>query len=81
MMYQVYILYSSKLDKYYVGFTVDIDHRLVQHNARISTFTSRGIPWVLVHCFEVATEKEARQLEKTIKGRGIKRYLTDKGIK
>jgi putative endonuclease len=80
MPYYVYILYSPKLNKYYVGFTVEVSHRLEQHNSGISTFTSRGIPWDLVHTFETETIEEAKVLEKSIKGRGIKRYLADKSI-
>jgi putative endonuclease len=31
-MHFVYILYSSKHDKYYVGQTDDVERRLVKHN-------------------------------------------------
>jgi hypothetical protein len=34
----------------------------------------------LKYSFDVDTAEEARKLEKTIKGRGIMRYLADKGI-
>jgi putative endonuclease len=80
MKYYVYIIFSSKLNKYYTGFTENFDIRLAQHNSGISTFTSKGIPWELVHVFEVISIKEARILEKEIKGRGAKRFLEDKNI-
>ena len=30
-MYYIYIIYSTKLDRYYVGYTADINKRLVDH--------------------------------------------------
>jgi putative endonuclease len=80
MQYCVYIIFSEKLNKFYVGFTIDIDNRVIQHNQGISTFTARGIPWKLVHTFFVNDINEARLLEKKIKGRGIKRFLNDNNI-
>jgi putative endonuclease len=80
MKYFVYIIFSSKLNKYYSGFTENLDVRIVQHNSGISTFTSKGIPWELIYSFEVNSISEARILEKEIKGRGAKRFLQDKRI-
>ncbi len=80
MIHFVYIIRSEKLGKYYVGFTIDAATRLNQHNSGISTFTSRGIPWRLIHFFEMESIEKARVLEKEIKGRGIERYLKDKKI-
>jgi putative endonuclease len=80
MKHYVYIIFSIKLNKYYVGFTVDVHNRLNQHNSGISTFTSRGIPWELIYAFETESIEKARVLEREIKGRGIARYLKDKNI-
>jgi putative endonuclease len=80
MKYFVYIIFSSKLNKYYTGFTENLEVRLEQHNSGISTFTAKGIPWVMVYNLEVNSANEARQLEKIIKGRGAKRFLIDKNI-
>jgi putative endonuclease len=80
MKYFVYIIFSSKLNKYYTGFTENLEVRIAQHNSGISTFTSKGIPWELIHSFEVNSINEARILEKEIKGRGAKRFLEDKNI-
>ncbi|PZV82882.1 GIY-YIG catalytic domain-containing protein [Algoriphagus aquaeductus] len=44
----VYILYSKKIDKYYVGACTDLDRRLYEHNLGHSKFTSTGVPWGLV---------------------------------
>ena len=42
-----YILFSEKLNKYYIGACIDMDRRLYEHNIGHSKFTSTGIPWVL----------------------------------
>ncbi|MBK8952823.1 MAG: GIY-YIG nuclease family protein [Chitinophagaceae bacterium] len=31
-MFYVYILYSEKCDRYYVGFSADVHARLIRHN-------------------------------------------------
>jgi putative endonuclease len=54
MPFFVYVLYSSKLEKYYVGSTNDIEDRLYRHNSGQSTFTKTGIPWVLIHTEETS---------------------------
>jgi putative endonuclease len=48
MEYGAYILFSEKLGKYYVGFTADINKRLLHHNASQDRFSKKGVPWVLV---------------------------------
>jgi len=80
MKYYVYIIFSEKLNKYYTGFTENIETRVDQHNNGISKFTSRGIPWILVFYFEVDSVQKARTLEREIKGRGAKRFLEDKKV-
>ena len=47
-MFYLYILYSSKLDRFYVGHTENIELRLIQHNNGISAFTSKANDWTLV---------------------------------
>ena len=51
-MYVLYILYSERLDHYYVGYTNDIERRLSEHNRRKGKYTDRGIPWELVYTEE-----------------------------
>ena len=77
MNYTVYILWSNKIQRYYVGSTNDIEDRIERHNRREGNYTKRGSPWELIwkqSCFD---RKEAVQLELKIKKRGIKRYLLD----
>ncbi len=79
-MFYVYILHSSSLEKYYVGSTEDVNHRLQQHNSGKGSFTKKGIPWLLIISFECITRSESVQLEMKIKKRGAKRYLQDHNL-
>jgi putative endonuclease len=66
-MFSVYIIYSHKLDKYYVGYSADVDDRLRKHNRKSKGFSSLGAPWILLYteCFD--TKKEAMIREKQLK--------------
>ena len=71
----VYILYSEKRSRYYVGQTADIDKRLKRHNLGVVPSTKSGAPWKLVLQIEVLSRSEAVVLERRIKKRGAKRYI------
>jgi putative endonuclease len=75
MGYIVYILYSKKRSRYYVGQTGDIKKRIKRHNKGYVPSTKSGLPWDLVLTFKVENRSEAMTLEKKIKKRGIKRFL------
>lgn len=66
-MFYVDVLYSTKLNKRYVGSDDDIPTRLRQHNAGRSRFTSGSIPWTLVHSESFNTRSEARKRERFLK--------------
>ena len=74
---KVYILFSEKSSRYYVGQTADIDKRLKRHNQGLVRSTKGSIPWKLVLQLEVTNRSEALVLERKIKKRGAKRYLKD----
>ena len=69
MKYYIYILHSVKHDKFYIGYTTDINKRLTRHNTTpFKTFTSKYRPWEIYALFEVGKEKAiAIKLEKYIK--------------
>ncbi len=53
MSYFVYILYSEKIDKYYVGKTENPKVRLEFHNSDLNRiWTKRGQPWEIVKLIE-----------------------------
>jgi putative endonuclease len=66
-MYFVYIIYSQKLDKYYIGFTADIEDRIVKHNRNSKGFTNSGKPWILVYSESFESKNEAMGREKQLK--------------
>ena len=76
----VYILYSAKLNKYYIGFTMHLDRRLEEHNRGKTVFTRSGIPWELIYQKSFSTRPEAVRFEKSIKKRGAGRFLKDHDI-
>ena len=80
MGFVVYILFNESLQKYYVGQTADIERRIHDHNSGKANFTSKGIPWQLVHYFPCINRSEATKVETSIKKRGIQRYLEDRNI-
>jgi putative endonuclease len=67
MDYFVYILYSQRLDRYYVGQTNDLTERIRRHNRGIEKYTSAGIPWELVFYDRVSTRGEAMKRERKLK--------------
>ena len=74
-MYFVYVLFSTKLNKRYIGSTSNIDKRLRQHNAGKSRFKKGGIPWELIYKESFLTLSEARKRELFIKSGSGRKYL------
>ena len=66
-MYQVYILYSEKGKRYYIGQTQDVEARLHRHNSGYEKSTSPYRPYNLVCKMEKPTRSEAMKLEKKLK--------------
>ena len=76
-MFIVYILYSKSFDRYYVGYTNDLERRISEHNRKKGKFTDAGIPWVIVHIESYCTKTEAMEREKYIKSKKSRNYLID----
>ena len=53
-LFYIYILYSTRSDKYYVGLTSDINRRLEEHNnpSVFNKYSAKHIPWELKVSFE-----------------------------
>jgi putative endonuclease len=66
-MFTVYIIYSGKIDKYYIGFSADIAERLLKHNRSVRGFSSTGKPWSLVYTEHFRVKKNAMEREKQLK--------------
>jgi putative endonuclease len=76
MEYYVYILYSEKCDRYYVGHSDNVERRLVEHNSgRGGKYTSRCKQWELMYTetYESNTLAVNRELE--IKNKKNRKYI------
>ena len=73
----IYILYSEKIDKYYVGSTDDLEWRLERHNMGWGKYTKRGIPWGLVYSEKYKTKTEALKREREIKKKKSRKYIEE----
>ena len=76
-MHWVYILYSERLDRYYIGETIDLNNRLNEHNTGFykNSFTSKTNDWTLfvnIACDDVF---QAKKIEKHIKKMKSKTYI------
>ncbi|MBT0607493.1 GIY-YIG nuclease family protein [Aequorivita echinoideorum] len=67
MHYFVYILYSSKLDRYYIGSTENIDTRLREHLWNHRGFTAKAKDWTLKYSETFLGKNEAIKREFQIK--------------
>ena len=70
-----YILFSEKLNKYYVGACTDLERRLYEHNIGHSKYTNTGMPWVLVYKENFETLLLAKQRESKIKKMKSRKYI------
>lgn len=66
-MYDVYILYSITVDRYYVGMSSDFDNALNRHNSGKNKHTKTGAPWNPVYREQFSDVKPAIEREKEIK--------------
>ena len=67
-MYKVYILYSIKFNKIYIGYTSNLEQRLLSHNELGKKgWTIKFRPWTLIHQEEYQTKEEALLREKNLK--------------
>jgi putative endonuclease len=67
MPFYVYILYSSFKDKFYIGFTSNLEVRLIRHNQKSKGFTGNTNDWTLVYTETYDLKSEALAREKQIK--------------
>ena len=75
-MYHVYVLYSPKYEKIYIGYTSNIEQRLLSHNVLGKKgWTIKYRPWELVFTEEYAEKREAMNREKELKGANQRRQI------
>ena len=77
----VYILFSSKFSKTYVGFTSDLISRIKSHNELSSKgFTKNFRPWEVIHVEFFENKQDAMKREKFYKS-GVGRQKVSELIK
>ena len=77
MKYAVYILFSEKLNRFYIGTTDNPDRRILEHNSGKydDAFTKNVIPWSLFLVIDDLSSNQAYQIEKHIKKMKSKKYI------
>jgi putative endonuclease len=76
MSYFVYILYSEKIDKYYVGKTENPKVRLEFHNSDHNRiWTKRGQPWKIVKLIEFENSTLSSKSERFIKKQKSRKFI------
>lgn len=82
-MFNVYVLYSEKYNKIYVGMTSNLEERFKSHNELGKKgWTIKFRPWVIVYTEEHEEKSAALKREKQLKsaqGRLFIRSLIEKG--
>lgn len=73
-MHFVYVLFSFKFNRSYVGMTKNIQQRLSEHNIKKNTSTKAFVPWEVVYTEEYNTQVEARIREKYLKTAAGRRW-------
>ena len=63
----VYILFSPRLDRYYVGSTNNLERRYSEHARGHVVSTRTGRPWKIIGCIPCPALQDARKLETRIK--------------
>jgi putative endonuclease len=77
MEFYVYILFSKKLNRFYVGTTDNPHKRLSEHNSGAfdNAFTRKGIPWSFFLIIERLESKQAYKIENHIKNMKSKKFI------
>ncbi len=67
-MFTTYVLFSQRYQKIYIGYSADVEDRLVSHNERATKgYTLKYRPWEIVHTETFNTKKEALKRERELK--------------
>jgi len=81
-MHYVYKIKSEiRRNRTYLGCTDSLRRRLKEHNRGKNKATRKYRPWKLVYYEAYLSEKDAKQREKDLKGKGSKRATLKKQIK
>jgi predicted GIY-YIG superfamily endonuclease len=75
-MFYVYILRSkTNPEKTYIGFTQNLDRRLIEHNELKSEYTKKYAPWEILSHTTFESKNKALDYEKYLKSGSGKAFL------
>ena len=74
-MFFIYIIYSIKIDQYYIGKTKNLENRLYRHNNSGSKSTKKANDWTLKYTEGFTTRSLALKRETEIKGKKSRSYI------
>ena len=77
MPFYTYILESQIDGSFYIGYTANLDQRLIYHNSGRGRYTRKKMPWDLVYQEEFQTKREALQRERYLKRMKSHAFLKD----
>ncbi len=75
MKYYVYILHSQLKNRYYIGYSQNLEDRIAKHNAGATPSTKTGKPWILVYKEEFIDKNTALRRELAIKKMKSRKYI------
>jgi len=76
MRHIVYILQSQKLDRFYIGYSSDVEKRLEFHqSSETRKFTHKADDWELIFEINCHRKSQALQIEQHIKQMKSKVYI------
>ena len=67
MDFIVYILFSVTKNRYYIGFTSNLEQRIIRHNQKSKGFTGNVNDWKLTHSEKYNSKEKAHTRELQIK--------------
>ena len=68
MTFYVYILQSRVDGSFYIGYSNEPERRLAEHNAGLSKYTSKKLPWEIVYTELCESKSAAIKRERFLKG-------------
>ena len=81
-MFKVYILYSETYNKIYIGFTSNLEERLLAHNQLATKgWTIKFRPWILLYTEDFETKADAMLREKQLKSARGREWIWDEIVK
>ena len=81
-MFTVYVLFSKKYNKIYIGYTGNLESRLKSHNELATKgYTIKYRPWEVVFIEEFDTKGEAMKREKELKSSRGRNFIWNEIIK